>query len=271
MGKNSLDQQEEVSFPPVEEQEVFWGHDKSLHKANRYKAIVDSITGKLFSIVSQDYRLIRHQKAIEQVEEAIKKTPDLGKCEAHTSFYNAGGRMRRDYVFPDITVEISSGDDINPELQLYNSYDTTWPFIVILGAFRLICTNGLVIREKFLHLRKRHIVNLDNIELKEQVSTALERFNRQAREWREWSDRQLTVETYKQFMEVMQFGKNATKEINKRSNQEAEKLDENGFPIMSLWAFYNVLTRHITHRAVSLNHRVEMERRLRATLGYLKS
>jgi integrase len=59
--------------------------------------------------------------------------------------------MRRGYVFPDITVEISSGDDINPELQLFNSYDTTWPFIVILGAFRLICTNGLVIGKKFLY------------------------------------------------------------------------------------------------------------------------
>ncbi len=254
----------------VDEQEVSWGYHRSLHKADKYKAIVESNTGKLFSIVSQGYRLIRHEEAIKQVEEAIKEAPDLGKYETHTSFYNDGGRMRRDYVFPDITVEISPGDDINPELQLFNSYDTTWPFIVILGAFRLICINGLVIREKFLHIRKRHIVVLDKIDLKKQVSTALERFDQQAREWREWLNRQLTVGTYKRFMEAMQFGKKATEEINKRTNLEAEKFDENGFPIMNLWAFYNVLTWYITYRAVSLNHRVVMEGRLRAAMVYFK-
>ena len=46
-----------------------WGLDKDLHPANRYKAIVDADTGKLFAIVSQDYRVIRHERAIEQIEE----------------------------------------------------------------------------------------------------------------------------------------------------------------------------------------------------------
>ena len=31
----------------------------------------------------------------------------------------------------------------------------------------------------------------------------------------------------------------------------------------SLWQFYNVVTWYITHHAALLNHRVEMEKRLR--------
>jgi len=52
--------------------------------------------------------------------------------------------------------------------------------------------------------------------------------------------------------------------------KEAEGFEDNGFPIMSLWIFFNILTWFITHRAASLNHRVEMEKRLRTTMGVIR-
>ena len=270
MEKKPFVKREEISLPEVVEQPVMWGYHRDLNQADSYKAIVDLNTRKLYSIVSQDYRLIRHEMAIDQIEEAISKTPGLGEYDSFTEFYNDGGRMRRVYGFPDIKVEVVPGDHLNPELQLFNSYDLTWPFTVILGAFRLVCSNGLVVLEKFLHLRKRHIVNLDKIELKKQVSTALERFDRQTREWGEWADRRLTIETYARVMEAMKVGKKATEEIDERIDYEAEDFGENDFPIMSLWAFYNILTWFITHRSASLNYRVTLERRLRGAMGHFR-
>ena len=104
-----------VAFPEVVEQPVMWGYHRDIHPANKYKAIVELNTGKLFSIVSQDYRLIRHEEAIDGVS-------NLGEYEIYTEFYNDGGRMRRKYVFPDISIEIERGDKVNPELQLYRYY-----------------------------------------------------------------------------------------------------------------------------------------------------
>ena len=256
----------EVAFPEVVEQPVMWGYHRDIHPANKYKAIVEPNTGKLFSIVSQDYRLIRHEEAIEQVDKAIDGVSNLGGYEIYTAFYNDGGRMRRKYVFPDISVEIERGDKVNPELQLYNSYDTTWPFIVILGAFRIICTNGLVVGKKYLHIQKRHVFHIDQIDLKNQVSTALNRFNLQTDQWIKWAGKRLRKQTHDQVMENMKFGKNATEEIEDRINREAEDFDMNGFPIVSLWIFFNILTWYITHRGVSLNHRVELEKRLRKAI-----
>ena len=66
----------------------------------------------------------------------------------------------------------------------------------------------------------------------------------------------------------MNFGKKAFIAISDRMDQESEGISENGIPIKSLWIFYNVLTWHITHNAVSLNHRVDMERRLRSAFGH---
>ena len=262
---------EEVTYPQIEEQPVMWGYHKEMHQAHKHKAIVDRDTGKLFSIVSKDYKLIRHEQAIDQIEETILDTPKLGEYKVATEFYNDKGRMRRTYVFPDISVDIAKNDTINPEIHLFNSYDTTWPFIVLLGAFRLVCSNGLVIGEKFLHIKKRHVFDFDQIELNEQVSTALKRFELQGEEWKKWRNRQLTKTIYTGIMTAMKFGKNAKEEIDQRIMQEADSYDEyKDFPIMNLWMFFNVITWYITHKAVSLNHKVELDNRLRRAILFFR-
>ena len=68
----------------------------------------------------------------------------------------------------------------------------------------------------------------------------------------------------------MKFGKKAMEEIENQIYQEADGFDRNSVPIMSVWMFFNVLTWYITHKAVSLNHRVDMEKRLRTAMVYLR-
>ena len=145
-----------------------------------------------------------------------------------------------------------------------------WPFIVLVGAFRFVCANGLVVGDKYLYLRKRHVYDFEQMNIKEQVSTALKRFNLQTNQWKKWIEIKLTEKTYAKVMKTMKFGKEAVEEIENRTDQEVKSYTDNRFPIMNLWIFYNILTWYITHRAVSLNHRVEMERRLRSAMRHFK-
>ena len=103
----------QISFPEIVEQPVMWGYYRDLHQADKYKALVDPNTRKVFCVVSKEYRLIRHEEAIERIEEAIYEVPELSKYETYTNFYNDGGRMRRTYRFPEISVEIEQGDPVN--------------------------------------------------------------------------------------------------------------------------------------------------------------
>jgi hypothetical protein len=256
-------------FPNVGKMPIQWVKDKAGHPAEEHEAIVDLDTGKVFCIVSTHYKLIRHESAIEQVERAIAERRDLGQFQVVTEFYNDRGRMRRTYRFLEIEVEISAGDPISPELIVFNSYDTAWPFIVLLGAFRIVCTNGLVVGEKFLHLRKRHIYELGQINVAEEIGTALKRFNQQARQWKGLTEKKLTPRAYSKVLEAMRLGIKAREEVESRIFREADGIDPDGFPILTVWGFYNVLTWHISHNSVSLNHRVEMEGRLRAAISHL--
>lgn len=256
-------------FPDVREHPVAW-KDTDYRPAKDFKAIIDARSGKVFSIVSNDYQLIRHEDAISEVEKILRTTKDLNTWEVQTDFYNDGGRMRRKFYFRHCSVEIRNGDSVSPELQLFNSYDTTWPFIVLLGAFRFVCTNGLVVGKKFLCLRKRHVYKMDRIGLREELSTALARFSKQTDEWKKWADQILSETAYQTVMKQMQLGAKATKEIKEKIREEAGAETESGLPLISIWLFYNMLTWYITHKAASLNHQVEMERRLRKAMQHFK-
>ena len=268
-GGEKVDQTQPASligspFPRVAEKPVLWVKDKGTHPpAKAHKAIVDLNTGRVFCITSKHYRLIRHETAIEQVEDAISRKGDLGDYRAFTEFYNAGGRMRRTYRFIEIGVEIAKGDVVNPELILLNSYDTAWPFMVLLGAFRIVCTNGLVVGQKFLHLRKRHLYEVGQINVAEEVGTALMRFNQQARQWKGWMGKMITPKAYGKVLGAMKLGIKAKEEVESKVFKEAHGFDSDDFPIITVWRFYNILTWHITHNAASLNHQVELEGRLR--------
>jgi hypothetical protein len=256
-------------FPDVSEQPVRWGTEsRRLHWADQHKAIVDMKTEKIFAVVSRDYKLIRHEEAIKEVENAIHQANSLGPYETLTAFYNDGGRMRRTYRFLSVAYEVRPGDFVNPELRVLNSYDLAWPFVVDLGAYRQICSNGLTIGTVLLQLRKRHVSELNRIALQEKVATALDRFRDEVLIWKDWAQRPLTQDTYNRVLEAMDFGTKAKEEIEGRIRSEAEGSDTRGYPRMSLWAFLNVLCWYVTHKTVSLNHRVHMERRLKAAIRY---
>jgi len=257
-------------FPSVVERPVLWTEEGKVHDAKKYKAIVDEKTGKLFSIVTKEYKLIRHEEAIEVIEQAIGETPGLGGYEVTMDFYNNGGRMLREYVFQYHQLAIQPGDFVKPTLRLFNSYDLTWPFIIILGAFRLVCTNGLVVSQKFFQMKKRHVFDLQTLHFLEEVSTALRRFSKQSAEWRRWAEVPLSKASYETTLEMMSLGKKGTEEISSRTHQEAAGFDKNSFPLVSLWIFFNILTWYITNRSTSLNHRVAMEGRLRKAIKYFR-
>jgi len=83
MQKILFDEQEKsklaaASFPEVSEVPVSWG-EINLQRADKYKAIVNPESGKVYSIVSKDYKLIRHEDAVRRIESAIDENLELGK------------------------------------------------------------------------------------------------------------------------------------------------------------------------------------------------
>jgi hypothetical protein len=260
----------ETVFPVVIEEPVSWGQEKTLHKADHYKALVDHHTGNVFSIVTTDYKVIRHEEAIAFLDIELAKVSDLGRYEAKTYLHNNGARMLRQYIFPERTVEIAKRDVIHPTINLYNSYDQSWSLTILLGAFRLVCKNGLVTGEKFFQMKRKHTRPIEEINIRKDLSSALRRFNVQAQVWKRWHQNPLSEKSYVKVMEMMNLSKRATSIVLERLHNESTGYDRDGFPIITIWNFFNILTWYITYQVVSLNQRVEMESRLRKAMIYFR-
>jgi hypothetical protein len=101
-------------FPQVAKRPITWANSGSIYQAANHKATVDLKTGKVFAVVSGDYRLIWHQEAIDLVEKTLAESNGLGDYAAHTRFFNDGGRMKRTYRFPDVSIDIQLEDPANP-------------------------------------------------------------------------------------------------------------------------------------------------------------
>ncbi|MFO7715291.1 DUF932 domain-containing protein [Desulfosarcina sp.] len=255
-----------LPFPKVIEAPVSWKDHGAFNDANRFKALVNPDTSQVFSIVSKDYRLIRHEEAVSRLEDVIHKSQGLGQYEVDRALYNKGARIRQTYRFIDQKSTIAAGDFVNPELHLFNSYDVTWPFTFLLGAFRFVCGNGLVVGKKFLDFKRRHVYALEKMGIEEEVKTALERFDKQAGQWRRWASTQLSGKAFTGIIKGMAFGEKAKALIGKHIKSGFPGNEPGQLPAMTLWQFYNVVTWYITHHAASLNHRVELENRLRVAM-----
>ena len=125
-----------------------------------YKFIVRDDTGEVISCVTDSYKLIRNQEVVDATLPAMK---ELGaKLSAVEVFSNA--RTSWKFTLPD-KVKIAKDDWVNPEVTIKNSYDGSCELQAFGGAYRLVCSNGLVIGYALEKKSQRHIIgSMKNIE-----------------------------------------------------------------------------------------------------------
>jgi len=131
-------------------------------RAENHKAIENTHTGKIISVVGKNYKLVPNSTIIPQFERAIINSnlnTDGIKRDITQSHGNARTVVK--YTFPEHTISIKDNDDLQLQIAVLNSYDGSWTFRSMVGAFRMLCLNGMVIGNSFATYKKRHSKSLD--------------------------------------------------------------------------------------------------------------
>jgi len=252
-----------TEFPAVREDVVSWGRRTRTHCPN-YKAIVNPETGDTYSIVSPGYQLVKHEDAIETVIQAIDKSPEFGKYDVQTDIFSDGGKMNTKITFPDIVYDIGKGDPINPTINIKNSYDTGWQYEVRFGAFRLVCSNGLVIGKQFAFYVKKHTQSLNQEVVQQILCKGMEEYSEQTEIWKKWADRVTTSSEYEYTMKELNLTKNEQEVIHQEVEVSSNlMLDDMKTKSLSYWMFYNIICQYITHNVQSQIRKVNLETKAR--------
>tara|TARA_Y100000310_G_scaffold341491_1_gene440802 strand:- start:357 stop:1118 length:762 start_codon:yes stop_codon:yes gene_type:complete len=127
---------------PVKETNIMYTLPGGKDIVSGHKFIVREDNNKILSCMTEDYKLVKNEEVLNAIEPVMKANGAI--CKEATTF-SEGARMKVTYIMKDTRVKIDKGDYVNPEIVIRNSYDGSLEASAMAGAFRLICSNGLVI------------------------------------------------------------------------------------------------------------------------------
>lgn len=136
-----MDNTELMRFP-VKEVPAIMGKGFDYKDDTGHKFIIREDTNEILSCMTTDYKLVRNDEVLNAIGPVMKDNKAV-LTEATT--FSGGARMKVKYIMKDTKVKIDEGDYVNPEIIIRNSYDGSLEASVMAGAFRLVCSNGLVI------------------------------------------------------------------------------------------------------------------------------
>ena len=154
----------ETLFPVTEYPATFADGDNKEFDGTGYKFIMREDTHEVLSCMTDDYRLVTNKSLIDKAAPVLK---DNGAKIRECSVYNGGRKTVWRWTFPKTKIDIGNGDMVNPEIAIINSYDGSSEVHTYSGAFRLVCSNGLIIGFTLSRSKSKHSIwnkSLDNID-----------------------------------------------------------------------------------------------------------
>ena len=120
-----------------------------------YKFIVREDTGQVLSCMTDAYKTISNSNIISKATPILK---EKGAILTDVRMFADGARTKWTYRLNDTKVKVAKDDYLNPEITIVNSYDGSSEASAHGGAFRLVCSNGMVIGYALSKEGSRHIV-----------------------------------------------------------------------------------------------------------------
>lgn len=248
-----------IDLPDVVLEPIWFGRRPD-SRADGYKGIINQKDGNLFNISSDIYQVIPYENILELMDEAVNRSPEFGKAVWEIKLINQGSKIKIDVRFPEIEFPIN-GDIINPRMSIMSSYDLGWKYSGRFGAFQLVCSNGLTIGKVFSDFKKRHIMSLDYMILKDTLHNGMIAYAEQTGLWKKWAELMMPKETYEEIWVDLPFSTKEKEKIEAMPQMGTNLLLPNLLEKeeLSMWQFNSFLTQFATHHVKSEIRQVEIE------------
>jgi hypothetical protein len=239
-------------FPKVSERNLYTTVDydeygsAGYNQAPMHKAIIDSNTGRVISVVGKGYNLTPNNIVVPRYDEAISRSKlDTAGMTRKVSSSHDGARTVVIYTFPAHAMEVVKGDAMHLQITLLNSYDGSWKLGSLLGALRVACTNGQVVHDSYSTFYSKHTKGLDIDLVVRNLERSLDIYTKNAELWKKYPSTE--VSTLDAMVTMINFADGNKKMLDKLMELHAQYVLEMG---NNLWALFNTFTHWSTHAEV---------------------
>jgi hypothetical protein len=161
-------------FPVVEVPAIGIGEVNKHIDNTGYKFIMREDTGQILSCMTNTYKLITNGQILSKADPVLK---EKGAKLTDIKMFAGGTRTRWTYRLSDTKVKVAKDDYLNPEVTIVNSYDGSSEASAHGGAFRLVCSNGMIIGYALSKEGSRHIVWDKSDEIEKIINKTLKVFD----------------------------------------------------------------------------------------------
>lgn len=142
-------------------------------------------------VVSKDYALVNHVAVVETAAKALEDFQvAAADVKAELTITEYGERMALSLYLPEkYTFDPGDGNKMAMRLECFNSVDGSTRFRALMGWFRFVCSNGLVVGVTQSDIRRRHIGDLNPGDVGRVLAAGLKRAEGERENFRKWRER----------------------------------------------------------------------------------
>jgi hypothetical protein len=146
--------------------------------------------------VSKRYRLVQHVSLVDALVHALERIDiDPSGLRAAMTLTESGGRIRLRVELPgEFTFSAPDGHPMALTFECFNSVDRSMPLCALLGWFRFVCENGLVIGTTLARMQSIHIAPLRTDDLQPLLEAGLEAAMQDKAVWGRMARRRVRAE-----------------------------------------------------------------------------
>lgn len=204
------------------------------------QAIVRTDLNRVVGIVSPGYKIITHKEALDKSISVVEQLEDLKLKSVMTT--KGGSRLfamfesAKEYMVGHL--ETGQPDNIKLRLTLTNSYDGALKYGFTIGAYRLVCKNGLRTGKDIFAVRQKHTSGLNVNAIMHSARKAVRYFNETTiPTWQGMNEKNVDVEAVLKKLE-----ESVPERLFKTVSEKVSMSKDT-----TLWELYNDFTHTLTH------------------------
>jgi hypothetical protein len=137
-------------------------------------------------VVSKDYVLVPHTTVLDVAIQALDEAQiNLSKVELMITQY--GERMALSLYFSeDYSFDPGDGNPMTLRLECFNSVDGSTRFRALMGWFRFVCSNGLIIGVTRYDMDRRHVGDLQIQDISKVLTSGIKEAETEKKNFERW-------------------------------------------------------------------------------------
>jgi hypothetical protein len=132
-------------------------NDKHFNRVPLVRLGSKGVSSTVVGIHSDKYKSQSTLEILQSYNKSLSENLNCKNVEIEDSVFDGGRKARRSIIFNDYRFDIGDKkESVALKLDLFNSYDGSWPFFSAFGAINFVCMNGLVSGQFAMVIIKKH-------------------------------------------------------------------------------------------------------------------